>query len=114
MNNALSARPECGLSENPPAGAAALAAFLSAPAKAMPPAQLKPAFLLPGHSREVRLVWRQVLNNVADFLACSHEDKVFLFAQIEDSGFLSAVLAIAKGYQLAPAESLAFLEQPIH
>ncbi|AZN35396.1 hypothetical protein [Iodobacter ciconiae] len=83
MNNALSAQPECGLSENPPAGAAALAAFLSAPAQALPPIQLKPAFLLPGHSREVRLVWRQVLNNVAEFLACSHEDKVFLFAQID-------------------------------
>jgi hypothetical protein len=111
MNNALSAQPECGLSENPPVGAAALAAFLSAPAKALPP---KPAFLLPGHSREVRLVWRQVLNNVADFLACSHEDKVFLFAQIEDPGFLSAVLAIAKGYQLASAKSLAMIEPPIH
>ncbi|STR45146.1 hypothetical protein [Iodobacter fluviatilis] len=49
------------------------------------------------------MMWRQVLNNVADFLACSQEDKVFLFAQIEDPGFLSAVLAIAKGYQLAPA-----------
>jgi hypothetical protein len=111
MNNALSAQTECGLSENPPAGAAALAAFLSAPAKALPP---KPAFLLPGYSREVRLVWRQVLNNVADFLACSYDDKVFLFAQVEDPSFLSAVLAIAKGYQLAPVQSLAFLEPPIH
>jgi hypothetical protein len=45
----------------------------------------------------VRLVWRQVLNNIADFLACSHNDKVFLLAQIEDAGFLAAVLAIAKG-----------------
>ncbi|MEJ2794261.1 hypothetical protein WAE56_12675 [Iodobacter sp. LRB] len=108
MNNALSAQPECGLSEIPPAGAAALAAFLSAPPQALPPAQLKPAFLLP-----VRPMWRQVLNNVADFLACSHEDKVFLFAQIENLGFLSAVLAIAKGYQLVPAQSLAMIEPPI-
>jgi hypothetical protein len=50
MNNALSAQPECGLSENPPAGAVALAALLSAKAKALPPVQLKLAF--PRHRRE--------------------------------------------------------------
>ncbi|STR45145.1 Uncharacterised protein [Iodobacter fluviatilis] len=50
MNNVLSAQPECSLSETPPAGAAILAAFLSAPAKALPPAQLKPAFFLPDHT----------------------------------------------------------------
>ncbi|NHQ87206.1 hypothetical protein HA050_13905 [Iodobacter sp. HSC-16F04] len=45
MNNALSAQPECGLSEIPPAGAAALAAFLSAPPSGPATCSIKTSFL---------------------------------------------------------------------
>ncbi len=110
------AQPNKGPSDHPPAGAAALAAFLSAPVcveaptLAHAPATLKPAFLLPSHSHEARQAWRQVVGNVADFLGCSDDEKADMLYQLESPSFLAAVLAIAKGYCLASQQSLALLK----
>ncbi|WP_293931277.1 hypothetical protein [Iodobacter sp.] len=108
MTSPYSAQPSP--SEHPTVGAAALAAFLSAPVCVEAPTTLKPAFLLPSHSREARQAWRQVVGNVADFLGCSQDDKADMLNQLETPSFLAAVLAIAKGYCLASKQSLAILK----
>jgi hypothetical protein len=109
MTSPHSAQPARDLSQ-PTAGASALAAFLSAPVCVEVPATLKPAFLLPSHSREARQAWRQVVGDVADFLGCSDDEKADMLNQLESPSFLAAVLAIAKGYCLASQQSLALLK----